>query len=115
MICEESGKESFQSLAITSAPPPFSHLSLRDSFISSHHAKLTTWPGGSVVKNPLANAGDARDAGLVPGPGGCPGGRGWQPTPLFLPGKFHGQRSLAGYSLRDHKELDKTEQASLIF
>ena len=30
-------------------------------------------------------------------------------TPVFLPGKFHGQRSLAGYSPRGHKELDTTE------
>ena len=35
--------------------------------------------------------------------------RKWQPTPVFLPGKFHGQRSLAGYSPRGHKELDMTE------
>ena len=33
----------------------------------------------------------------------------WQPTPVFLPGKSHGQRSLAGYSPRGHKELDTTE------
>ena len=32
----------------------------------------------------------------------------WQPTPVFLPGKSHGQRSLAGYSLWGHKELDMT-------
>ena len=35
--------------------------------------------------------------------------RKWQPTPVFLPGKSHGQRSLAGYSPRGHKELDTTE------
>ena len=29
-----------------------------------------------------------------------------QPTPVFLPGKFYGQRSLAGYSPWDHKESD---------
>ena len=33
----------------------------------------------------------------------------WQPTPAFLPGKFHGQRSLVGYSLWGRKELDMTE------
>ena len=32
--------------------------------------------------------------------------RKWQPTPAFLPGKFHGQRSLAGYSLWGHKQSD---------
>ena len=30
-------------------------------------------------------------------------------TPVFLPGEFHGQRSLAGYSPWGHKELDVTE------
>ena len=33
----------------------------------------------------------------------------WQPTPVFLPGKSHGQRSLAGYSPWGRKELDMTE------
>ena len=35
--------------------------------------------------------------------------RKWQPTSVLLPGKFHGQRSLVGYSPWDHKELDMTE------
>ena len=38
-----------------------------------------------------------------------PWSRKWQPTPVFLPGKFHGQRSLVGCSPRDHKESDTTE------
>ena len=45
-----------------------------------------------VVKNLSANAGDVRDMGSLPGSGR------WQPTPVFLPGESHGQRSLAGYS-----------------
>ena len=46
-----------------------------------------------VVKNLPASAGDARDVGLIPGWGRFPGvGNG--DTPVFLPGKFHGQRSL---------------------
>ena len=35
--------------------------------------------------------------------------RKWQPTPIHLPGKSHGQRSLVDYSPWDHKELDTTE------
>ena len=35
--------------------------------------------------------------------------RKWQPTPVFLPGKFHGQRSLAGYSPRTFRESDTIE------
>ena len=33
-------------------------------------------------------------------------GRAWQPTPVFLPGKSHGQRSLVGYSLWGHKRVE---------
>ena len=36
--------------------------------------------------------------------------RGWLPTPVFLPGEFNGQKSLASYSLWGHKRLDTTEQ-----
>ena len=38
-----------------------------------------------------------------------PYSRKWQPTPVFLPGKFHGQRSLVGYSPWSCKELDTIE------
>ena len=37
--------------------------------------------------------------------------RKWQPTPVFLPRKFHGQRILVGYGPWNPKELDTTEQA----
>jgi len=42
-----------------------------------------------------------------------PWSRKWQPTPGFLPGKSHGQRSLAGYSPQGCKELDMTERLAL--
>ena len=45
------------------------------------------------VKNSPANAGDTS---LIPGLGGSSGGG--QPTPVFLSGESHGQRSLAGYN-----------------
>ena len=41
--------------------------------------------------------------------------KGMQPTPVFLPGEFHGQRSLEGYSSWSCKELDMTEQLTLSF
>ena len=50
-----------------------------------------------------------RRCGFDPCIGKTPGRRKWQPTPVFLPGKFHGQRSLAGYSPWGHKESDLTE------
>ena len=33
----------------------------------------------------------------------------WQPTPVFLPGEFHGERSLAGYTVHGVTDSDKTE------
>ena len=58
-----------------------------------------------MVKNLAANAGDVRDAGSIPGLGSLQR-RAWQPTLVFLPGKFHGQRSLVGYSPWGCKELE---------
>ena len=65
-------------------------------------------PGGAVVKVSACNAGDARDAGLIPASGRALG-VGWQHTPVFLPGESHGQRSLASYSSWGHKESDTSE------
>ena len=42
--------------------------------------------------------------------GKIPWRRQWQSSPIFLPGEFHGQRSLAGYSPWGHKESDATER-----
>ena len=56
----------------------------------------TPWLGDTVVKNPPAISGDAGDGGFIPGLGRSPGGENGKPFPVFLPGKFHGQRSLAG-------------------
>ena len=46
--------------------------------------------------------------------GKIPWRRKWQPTPVFLLGEFHEQRSLAGYSPWGHKESDMTEQLTCI-
>ena len=51
-----------------------------------------------------------RRPGFNPCVGKVPWRRDWQPTPVFLPGEFHGQRSLVGYSPWGHKELDITER-----
>jgi len=54
-----------------------------------------------AVKNPPANIRDIRNVGLDPWVRKIP----WrQPTPVFLPGESHGQRSLAGYSPQGCKE-----------
>ena len=43
----------------------------------------------------------------------CHGWKAWQPAPVFLPGEFHGQRSLVGNSPWSRKESDTTEQLTL--
>ena len=48
--------------------------------------------------------------GFNPWVGKIPWRRKWQPTPVFLPGKSHGLRSLVGYSPRGRKESDTTER-----
>ena len=53
---------------------------------------------GSVLKNPPVNVGDTGHAGSRPGFGMIPWKRKWQLTPVFLPGKSHGQRSFVDYS-----------------
>ena len=63
------------------------------------------FPGGSVVKNFPANAGDRSS---IPG-SRIPWKKKWQPTPVFLPGGSREQRRLAGYSPWGHKESDTTE------
>ena len=67
------------------------------SFTSSYRTE-GCFPGGSVGKESACNAGDVRDVNSIPGSERSPGEKKWQPTPVFLPGKSHGQRSLAGYS-----------------
>ena len=59
----------------------------------------------SCVENPPANTEDAGEVGLIPGSERFPWSRKWQPTPVFLPGKSHGQSSLVGYSPWGGKEL----------
>ena len=72
---------------------------------------LCQWWGASqealVVKNPPANAGEARDPD--PWVRKTPWRRKRQPTPVFLLGESHGQRGLVGDSPWGHKELDVTE------
>ena len=62
-----------------------------------------------VVKNQPANAGRHE---FHPWVRKIPWRRTWQPAPGFLPGEFHGQRSLEGYSPQRHKEPDVTERLS---
>ena len=54
------------------------------------------------------SARQAGDTGFHPCVRKIPWRRKWQPTPVFLPGDFHGQRNLEGYSSWGHKGSDTT-------
>ena len=73
------------------------------------------FPGGAVVKTPSASAGDTGNIGFDPWVRMISWRRAWQPTPVFLPGKSHGQRSLVGYSLWGCKESDMTKATSHVY
>ena len=76
---------------------------------SKGHSGFPTWLSGNLP----ANTGDARKVGrLEPWVGKMPWSRKWHPTPVFLHGKFHGQKSLTGYSSWGCKESDMTERLS---
>ena len=64
-----------------------------------------------MIKNLPANAGDMRHS-FHTWVEKISWRRAWQPTPLFLPGESHGQRSLVGYSPRGCRELDMAEPLS---
>ena len=59
-----------------------------------------------MIKKLPANSGDT---GSIPGLGRFPGAGNGNPLQNFFPGKFHGQRSLVGYSPWGYKASDKTE------
>ena len=67
------------------------------------------FPGGSDGEESACNAGDQRS---IPELGRIPWRRKRLPTPVFLPGESHRQRSLAVYSPWGHKESDTTELLS---
>ena len=72
-------------------------------------------PGGSDGRESTCNTGLEETwvgPGFHPWVGKIPWRRAWQPTLVFLPGEFHGQRNLVGSSPWDRKELDMTDRLS---
>ena len=67
--------------------------------------------GGASGKEPACQCRRLQRCRFDPWMGKIPWRRQWQPTPVFLPGKFHGQRCLVDCSPWSHKESDTTECA----
>ena len=66
------------------------------------------FPGGSEGKKSACDAGD--QGSFNPWVGKIRWRSKWLPTPVFLPGEFHGQRSLVGYSRWGCKESDTSKK-----
>ena len=58
---------------------------------------------------------ETQEIGFAPWVRKIPWRRAWQPTPVFLPGESHGQRSLAGCNPLGRKDLDTTEATELAY
>ena len=71
--------------------------------------------GGSSGKEPACQCRRRKRCGFDPWVGTIPWRRARQPSAVFLPGQFHGQRSLAGYSPWGHKESDMTEHTQYMY
>ena len=85
---------------------PWMWLLMHLNFLHTSIAHMIDFPGGLVAKNSPDNSGDM---GSILWSGKIPWRRKWQATPIFLPGKSHGQRTLVGCSSWVHKESDMTE------
>ena len=68
------------------------------------------FPGGASDKESTCRGRRCKKPGFDPWVGKIPWNRKWQPTAVFLLGKFHGKRSLVVYSPWGCKESDTTEQ-----
>ena len=67
------------------------------------------FPGGTSGEEPACQCRRHKRCSFDPWVRKIPWNRKWQPTPVFLPGESHGQRSLMGYSPWGRKESDMTE------
>ena len=70
-------------------------------------------PGSSSSKEPICQCRRHKKLEFNPWVRNIPWKRKWQPTPIYLPGKSHGQRRLVDYSQWAGSELDKTQRLTL--
>ena len=79
----------------------------------SHHLERREirrgFPSGASGREPACQCRRCKRHGFNPWVGKIPWKRAQQPTPVFLPGEFHGQRNLVGYSPWGRKESDMIE------
>ena len=90
------------------------HTVLHSLHRRTHTHICATWifPGGFSGKEPTCQC---RRCRFDPWVRKIPWRREWLPTPVFLPGEFHGQRTLVSCSPWCHKESDTTERLHIHF
>ena len=81
----------------------------RSGGAASSGKELQGFPGATSGKEPACQCRRYKRLGFDTWVGKIPQKRKWQPTPVFLPGESHGQRSLVGYAPQGSKELDMNE------
>ena len=97
--------------------PPLTSYGMQGKFLNPHGHQFSSlvgmtmgFPGGASDKEPTCQCRIHKRCGFSPWTGKIPWRRAWQPTPVFLPGESHGQRSPVGYSPWGRKESDMTDQ-----
>ena len=73
---------------------------------------MNLFNGGTSGEESACQGRRHKRCGFDPRVGKIPWRRKWQPTPVFLPGKSHGQRSRAGFNPWGHKESDMAEHST---
>ena len=74
-----------------------------------YNRNLGGFPGGTSSKEPACQCRRCKRCGFNLWVRKIPWKRAWQPSPVFLPGEFHGQRSLAAYGPWGHRQSDTPE------
>ena len=103
----------FETLEMKAFTPPLlvkSTENVSNPFIS--YKLLRRAPQVALVVKPTCRCRRQKRRGFSPWVRKIPWRTAWQPTPVFLPGESHGQRSLEGHSPQGYKESDMTEGLS---
>ena len=79
----------------------------------THLFVYLSFPGGANGKESICQSRRYKRCRFDPCVGKIPWRRKWQPTPVLLPGKSHGQRSMVGYHPWGRRKSDTTEQLSM--
>ena len=96
----------FSSILLLSELDQTLHHTIQPCFRHTHHKWVAqATPGSTSGKEPTCQSRRHKRHGLIPWVGKIPWRRKWQPTPVFLPGKSRGKKSLVDYSPRGCKRV----------